>query len=228
MNHFEQRHYQALVQYLKDGLRSGSLTKDSRLPSEVELAEKLSFSVPSLREALHLLETFGLVRQEVDGGFRMSQDVGLGFSDMLGLFLLMEDLSYQDVIRMRRSIELQSLPAICANITDSEKQTLYFCIVRMMAGPRGDRRADDEFHDVLVSVSRDKLAASLNRALVQFTGPGRKVLTDEYDTGNWQEIVQLHMNLYQAIKANDPERAAEAVHMHYDTLLRLNDELLKA
>ena len=42
MNQFTERHYQALIGYLKDGLRSGSLTRDSKLPSEAELAEILA------------------------------------------------------------------------------------------------------------------------------------------------------------------------------------------
>lgn len=221
MNQFTERHYQALLGYLKDGFRSGELSCGSKLPSESELAQQLSFSVPSLREAMQLLGMFGLVTEETDGIYRLTQNVDRGFTDLLALFLLMEEFNYLDVIRLRRSIELQAVPAICKNITETEKQNLYYCIVRMMTGPRGDRRGDDEFHVILVSSSRDRLSSSLNRSLVQFTGPTGKVLTNEYEIEGWKELVQLHMQVYQAIAANDPERVADAINAHYDFLENL-------
>lgn len=220
MNQFTQRHYQALLRYIKDSLRSGKLLNDGKLPPETELAAILNFSVPSLQEAIHLLQMFGLVAQEMDGTYRLCRDVGRSFTDLLELFLLMEQLDYSDVIRLRRSIELQSIPAICKNITDAEKQTLYFCVVRMMTGSHEDRLADKEFHNVLVTASRDRLASGLNRSLVQFSSPGGAIsfrVSDEC----WEDLVQLHMQLYQAIAANQPERAAEAVNAHYDYLFRL-------
>lgn len=225
MNQFTERHYQALIGYLKDGLRSGTLARDSKLPSEAELAEKLSFNVPSLREAMQLLEMFGLLTRDMDGSYRMSHDVGRGFTDLLALFLLVQNPGYPDVIRLRRSIELQSVPAIMENITETEKQTLYFCIVRMMAGPHGDRRADDEFHDVLVSASRDPLAADINRSLIQFTGPtGRIAVSGEYELDGWEPLIPLHMAVYQAIAAGDAGRVADAINTHYDHLLTIYAE----
>ena len=89
MNQFTQRHYQALLGYLKTNLRSGALHDGSRLPSESELAAELNFSVPSLREAMHLLEIFGLLTQGADGSYRLSHDVSRGFTDIFSLMLLL-------------------------------------------------------------------------------------------------------------------------------------------
>ena len=221
MSQFTQRHYQALLRYLKDGLRTGALKNGSKLPSEAELASILSFSVPSLHEAMRLLELFGLVTQEADGCYRLSGDPSRSFSDLFELFLLMEQTSYQDVLRLRRSIELQAIPAICENITEAEKQSLYFCLVRMMTGAREDRLADREFHNVLVTASRDRLAADLNQTLVQFSSPSGVGDFQEYDSEQWNHMMQRHMQLYQAIVANQPEHAAEAVNAHFDYLEHL-------
>ncbi len=218
MNQFTQRHYQALMGYLKSSLQAGTLQDGSRLPSEELLAQELSFSVPSLREAMHLLEIFGLLTPDVDGSYRLSHEVSRGFTDILSMMLLMDQIDYADVNRLRRSMELQSLPAICAGITESQKQTLYLCLMRMMASPHGDRKADAEFHDVLLSASRDKLVISLNRAMAQFMGPRERTSPDEYNFENWDELVQIHMQLYQAVVNNQPTRAAEAVYAHYDFL----------
>ena len=74
--------------------------------------------------------------KDADGGYRLSHDVSRGFTDIFSLMLLLNQLQYADVHRLRRSIELQSIPAIMRNITDRERQMLYLCLARMMAsGP---------------------------------------------------------------------------------------------
>ena len=212
MNQFTQRHYQALLGYLKTNLRSGVLHDGSRLLPEEALAAELNFSVPSLREAQHLLEIFGLLTQDADGGYRLSHDVSRGFTDIFSLMLLLNQLKYSDVHRLRRSIELQSIPAIIENITERERQMIYLCLARMMASEHGDRRADAEFHDLLLTASGDQLVISLNRALAD----------DSFYFENWDELVQIHVKLYRAVCARDAARAAEAVNEHYDFLTYLD------
>lgn len=223
MNQFTERHYQALLRYLKEGIRSGKLHDGSKLPPETELAELLSFSVPSLREAMHFLKILGILSQDPDGSFRLRNDLTQSITDIFTLVLLMDQHNYADVLRLRRSIELQSIPAICANINETEKQTLYLCLMRMIAAPYGDSKADVEFHKVLVSCSRDKLASILNRTLVELMDPKGYAPSNSYYFGDREEFVQVHMQLYQAIAANQPAAAAEAVNAHYDLLERLFD-----
>ena len=222
MNQFTQRHYQALLGYLKTNLRSGALHDGSRLPPEQALAAELNFSVPSLREAQHLLEIFGLLTQDADGGYRLSHDVSRGFTDIFSLMLLLNQLKYSDVHRLRRSIELQSIPALIENITERERQMIYLCLARMMASEHGDRRADAEFHDLLLTASGDQLVISLNRALAQFLGTSRNLADDSVYFENWDELVQIHVKLYRAVCARDAARAAEAVNEHYDFLTYLD------
>ena len=223
MNQFTQRHYQALLGYLKTNLRSGALHDGSRLPPEDRLAEELNFSVPSLREALHLLEVFGLLTSDAGGTYRLSHDFSRGFTDLFSLMLLMNQLKYTEVHRLRRSIELQSVPAIIENITERERQMLYLALARMMASSHGDRRADAEFHDLLLTASGDQLVICLNRALSQFMGTNRNLTDDTFYFENWDELVQIHVKLYRAICARDAERATEAVNEHYDFLLFLDE-----
>jgi len=221
MNQFTERHYQALLRYLKEGVRNGTLHDGSKLPPERELAEHLSFSVPSVREAMHLLTILGLLTRDSDGTFRLRNDLSRSIADIFTLVLLMDRHEYADVLRLRRSIELQSIPAVCAGITQREKQTLYLCLMKMIAAPYGDSKADAEFHDVFVSASRDKLSSILNRTLVQLMDPKGYASSNSYYYGNREEFVQAHMQLYQAIDAKQPEAAADAINAHYDLLERL-------
>ena len=215
MNQFTERPYQALLGYLKEELADHRLQVGSLLPSDSQLSARLSFSVPSIRESLHLLEMFGLLSPAEDGQYRVSHDVSRGFTDILSLMLLTDQLRYADVVRLRRSITLQSLPAICKEITESQKQNLYLCLVRMMASEHGDLKADMEFHDTLLAASGDQLALSLNRALNQFMRGEKKT---EYYFENWEALVQIHVQLYRGVVDGDVEAAAKAVNDHFDLL----------
>ncbi len=217
MNQFTERHYQALLGYLKEGVRSGALHDGSKLPPEAELAELLSFSLPSIREALHFWKILGILAQDPDGSYRLRNELGHSITEIFTLILLMNRHEYTDILRLRRSLELQSIPAICANITDTEKQTLYLYLMRMMAAPYGDNRADAEFHQALVAASRDKLATNLNHALVSLMDPSVSS-ANAYYSGDMDEFTQVHMQLYHAIAAKDSKLAAEAVNAHYDLL----------
>ncbi len=53
---------QSIARKLQDMIRSGELPKDSRMPSQRDLSDQLGVSRASLREALLMLETLGLVR----------------------------------------------------------------------------------------------------------------------------------------------------------------------
>ena len=97
------------------------------------------------------------------------------------------------------------------------------CLARMMASDHGDRRADTEFHDLLLTASGDQLVISLNRALAQFMGTNRNLFDDTFYFENWDELVQIHVKLYRAICAKDEAKVVEAVNEHYDFLLFLDE-----
>src|SRR5882757_9778679 len=56
------------VEYLREMIRSGEVAPGMQLPPQRELAARLQVSRPSLREALSVLETLGVLRTEAGLG----------------------------------------------------------------------------------------------------------------------------------------------------------------
>ena len=217
MNH-SQRHYQAVIQGLKDRLRDGTLHVGSPLPPETVLAEQLNFNVSSISDALRALALLGILSQDDAGVYRLSGDMSQSFSDLFSIMLLMGCFDYAAVSRLRRGIELQALPAIMENLTEQEQRNLYACLVRMMASAHGDQKADREFHNLLITASRDQLVISLIHAMAQFMGPQLRDANGDYYFEYWDRLVQIHADLYHAIVRKDLAAATAALNAHYDII----------
>ena len=213
-----QRHYQAVIQSIKEHLRSGSIQVGSPLPPDAKLAEELNFSVGSISDALRALALLGVLTQDEDGVYYLSGDMSQSFSDMFSLMLLMGCFDYVSVSRLRRGIELQALPTVMENLTEQEQRNLYTCLVRMMASEHGDQKADKEFHNQLITATRDQLVISLIRAMSQFMSPQQHDADGDYYFEYWDRLVQLHANLYHAIVDKDLPAATAALNEHYDII----------
>ncbi|MER1292973.1 GntR family transcriptional regulator, partial [Bacillus sp. C1(2022)] len=67
-------------------LSSGQLKPGDKLPTEIELMEKLNVSRPVLREALISLETLGIIKRKTRDGTYFNDKIGIQpFSVMLAL-----------------------------------------------------------------------------------------------------------------------------------------------
>src|SRR5258708_1485513 len=84
-----QRTFEAIVRQLKDAITGGLLQPGDRLPPERELAERFQVSRASVREALRVLETLGIVgmRRGADNGTVLRQEPGNVFTTVLDLLV---------------------------------------------------------------------------------------------------------------------------------------------
>lgn len=213
-----QRHYQAVIQLLKEYLRDGKLQIGSPIPSSTVLVEELSFSVSSIDDALRALTLLGILDQNEHNVYHLTGDMSRSFSDLFSMMLMMGQFDYASVNRLRRSIELQTLPAIMTNLTEQQQHNLYACLVRMMASEHGDLKADKEFHNIMISASQDQLLISLIRGMSQFMSPLLRDADGDYYFEYWEQLVEIHAELYNALICHNLDAAVRALNTHYDIL----------
>ena len=70
------REYHRAVDYLCGLIESGELKEGQKLPSERSIAETLSISRNSIREALRSLENMGVVESRVGSGSCVHRNIG--------------------------------------------------------------------------------------------------------------------------------------------------------
>src|SRR5580704_9659767 len=115
-----------IVEQIRLLMRQGQLKPGDRLPPERDPCERFGVSRVTVREALRMLESKGLVEIRVGarGGAFVTiptgEHVGDGLADMLSL----SALTAADVTEVRLILEVGIAPLVCARATEEDLEAL--------------------------------------------------------------------------------------------------------
>ena len=169
--------------------------------TELKLVEQLGVSRTPIREALRRLE------QE-----RLIEDTGKG-SRVLGI--TEEDL--QDIMNIRERIEGLAAYYAAKNITpEGLKELAHIVDLQEFYFSKRDkehlRQVDDEFHDMICTLSRRSVIADTLIPLMRKTRRYRRVAID-----NWERTTNTmneHRKMYEAIASGNADLAQELATAH--------------
>jgi DNA-binding FadR family transcriptional regulator len=196
---------------LRRQILSGELAPGSQLPGHRELAANLSVSVGSVREAISMLISAGLVETRAGRGTFVALDSGAGgrrADDGLPL----ERQEVEELVEARELIEVQLAAMAAERGTPAQVARLRVCIEQMelaSASPFDYPDADVEFHLALAE-------AAGNRYLLRAMLDIRAFLKQDMELGAEAAIrrfgdlrvsVESHRRLVDAIENGDVERA---------------------
>ncbi|WP_405394371.1 FadR/GntR family transcriptional regulator [Microbispora hainanensis] len=103
------RAFEEVLARIEERIAADGLTVGDRLPGERQLAEQLGVGRSSVREALRVLETLGVVASQAgrgpDAGAVLTSRPGEALTDLLRLHLGLATLSMREVIDTRLMIE---------------------------------------------------------------------------------------------------------------------------
>jgi GntR family transcriptional repressor for pyruvate dehydrogenase complex len=208
-----------LAAQIKQDIISGNYPVGSMLPHENEMAAQLSVSRPTVREALRLLESEGLVsiRPGARGGPRVERPNVVTVTRSLTTLFQYERVTLAELLEARRAFE----PA-CAEVAARQAEEADIAVLRQSV-QKMEAGLDDEaifwnenanFHLALVNAGRNIVLRTLMEALrdlvYQFTSELHIESDERADT------LAAHTAIMQAIAAHDPERAYQAALAHLD------------
>lgn len=219
---------------LRRRILQGDLPPGSQMPGHRGLAASYSVSVGSVREALSMLISAGLVETRAGRGtFVAASDARSlrpgATSGVAGTGATLERAEVEELVEAREVIEV-ALAAMAARHRDPEATTrLRACAERMAAAsasPAAYSEADVEFHLALAD-------AAGNRYLLRSMLAIRSLLKQDMELGAEAAIrrfgdlgvsVESHARLVDAIEAGDAELAAEVA----TTIVRRNRDFVLA
>jgi GntR family transcriptional repressor for pyruvate dehydrogenase complex len=198
-------HIQRLI--LKGGLKAGD-----RLPSQRELAEQLRVSRPSLREALTVLETMGLVMVRAGSGVFVARP-----DARAPLWRFADRCTPADVYEARLGLEGYAARLAAMRIDDESMESLKRCAPAMRdAFERGDilalAAADAEFHDLVFQLSGNPVLAAMYRPVRDIMVESQRLPMVKRDL--LAETVKEHEIIQDCILRRDPDAAAAAMQSH--------------
>ncbi|HLH69862.1 MAG TPA: FCD domain-containing protein [Candidatus Dormibacteraeota bacterium] len=224
---------------LRERITSGMLRDGDALPKLEELLEEFQVSKPSLREALRILETEGLitVRRGNVGGATIHapghQDAGY----MIGLVLESRNVTVEDLARAIRRVE-PICAALCAERTDRRRTVLPE--LRAIQEEMRRRRDDDlafsdlgrRFHEALVALCGNETMKVIVGALeavwsaCEREWARRASSTHSFPPAETRAAgLHAHERLLERIEQGDPLGAARVAERHLErsTLYAVGD-----
>ncbi|GFN22665.1 FadR/GntR family transcriptional regulator [Thermanaeromonas sp. C210] len=210
---------QAVFEQLRDQIFSGNWPPGSRLPSENELARMLGVSRISVRAALQKLNTLGLVQSRQGGGTFVTDvtvDVylnplipalALGKHDLLEIleFRRVYEVENARLAAMRRTEkDLERLEAIMERMRQVKEDLSLFSVEDLNFHLEVARAAKNSLILKVAQITKDILRHHM-KEIVAFRGS--------------KDGLYYHPLILEAIAARDPQRAAEIMAEHIETMI---------
>jgi GntR family transcriptional regulator, transcriptional repressor for pyruvate dehydrogenase complex len=213
-----------IVEQIKRAIQEGRLTPGDQLPSERELTKQLGVSRVSVRDALRMLEAYGLIEVRVGarGGAFVTAPapnlVGEGMAHML----LLASVAPSDVTELRLIFELALLPLACERRTDEDLEDLDAICDRAEATLQAgayDVALSAEFHTRLAGATHNNAIALFAES---FQGPLLASLRHAQSVAPEMGKAGLleHRAVVDAIRAQDADAARAIMSEHLERTAR--------
>jgi GntR family transcriptional repressor for pyruvate dehydrogenase complex len=204
---------------LARGLRPGDV-----LPTESAMIDKYKVARSTLREALLLLESEGLlvVRPGRAGGPVVQRPTPEHLARRLSLLLSVSGVSFRDVVRARRVIEPE-LVAGAARRASAEQLAALAASVQTMADSIEDEttflQVNEEFHSLVARAAGSEVLAAFWFA-IQRIADGHEAGI-RFGRAARRDAVQAHRRILAAIEGGDPQAASAEMARHMDAFAAL-------
>jgi GntR family transcriptional repressor for pyruvate dehydrogenase complex len=211
------RAYERIVQQVEEAVLCGELKPGDRLASERDLMAQFEVSRSTVREALRVLESGGLIRSR--GGDPLGAEV-LRFSPDT-LSRCMTRLMHVDALRLGEVIQFRMVLDASSNLlaarlrTDEQLRVMEAALEAMAV--RVDRdykefsQADAAFHDAVAMAAGNTLIQVCIEAVrgVVVELIANKIALSPDPTSLMQESLRHHEEVLEAVRARDGARAAQ-------------------
>lgn len=202
----------ALVECIdRTGLGNGD-----KLPTEKDLCQMLGVGNTSLREALIILRTLGIVEVRHGSGWYVGKfDPTKSLSFLAALLPKFIGANYNDIMQSRLNTEPMIARLAAQNITEKGLHQLEQTLLKM------EKNADDRFmgefgqedktfHDILGQECGNSIFTLQSSILTGIFYTVQWVLPQ----GHYGERIQQHRKIFEAIQAKDGDRAEQAMKEH--------------
>lgn len=202
------------------------LEPGSRLPNEMQLSQALNVGRSTIREAIRILVSRNVVQIMRGRGTVVTNKPGLA-DDPLGFqFVRNKEQLVVDLLEIRLIVEPRIAGLAAMRATDSDiarMKTLAVEFERQMATGRHDAAKDVELHACIAQCSHNEVITSLipiiNQSIYSFS--------ELADGRTFQESVDTHRAIVQAIEAHDAQTAESAMTRHILNNQRLIEQKLQ-
>ncbi len=210
---------------LKKVITEGLFKVGDRLPSELELADQMGVSRPSVREAIQHLELLGLVESVHGGGTIVrsltEQELRTPIETVLG-----EDRQkVVELTEVRAFMESWAARQAAQNRTEEELERMREYLEQMESDlTMGRIRADIDvkFHTEIAASSHNTIFLHMMQSIYKLITFSIKLYREQIFVSkeDQETIFKHHLHVFKAIQKRDPETAEAAMSDHLRFVIR--------
>lgn len=222
------RIYQDIIAQFVSMLTEGTLKKGDRLPAERVLTEQMGVSRSSVREALRVMETIGILEVRPGGGAYVT-DLNLApFINTFAPLITRRDGFEIELLELRELFEVKAVELVSTKAGDATIKRLENIIIEMRDALKADNlkagtEADIEFHREIFRSSGNLLLAQASEyinSLIEISIKGnRQLLLTKSE--NSLKLLEEHQAIFEAIKERDCSNAKMEMTNHLERVRAL-------
>lgn len=220
--------YEQVAEQLLAQIGSRALRPGDSLPPERELTETFGVGRSSIREALRMLESQGVISSANGGTFVVADAANPLNSSLRLLFTLDEQAGVQDLFELRRILESEAAALAAERHAAAHLEQMDAAIAEMEAALAGERDverfidADLRFHLAVAEATGNRLVLHSMHAVRDVVR--RALVTAVRIPRSPENAVREHRSIRAAIAAGDAARAREEMRNH---LVRVETDVEK-
>ena len=222
--------YEQVIEQIQDNIMDGTFKKGDKLPSERDLSETMGVSRTSIREALRVLETMGVVESRQGEGNFICSNIEKSLFQPLSMMFKLNEGSWSDIFELRNVLEIECARLSALRATELDCRELLDIVQKMEAETLNKNKTevlvelDKNFHNLLSSISKNYLIESLfittSNLFEKFIEDARyKIISYDVSKGS-ANLLNQHKRICEAIIKKDEHMASEAMREHMEYVIK--------
>lgn len=206
--------YELVADSLLALISDRQLKPGDTLPTERELMQHYGVGRSSVREALRMLESRGLISASGSGAFAVA-DFRNPLNDSLSLLLMVEESSLRELFEVRRIVEGEAIVLATERGDDSHVERMRAATELMRQGLAVQEEyidADVAFHLTIAEATQNRLVLHLMHALRDQL---QRALGSIYRIpGSPEQSVEDHLRIIEVVAEGRSDEARRRMHEH--------------
>ena len=212
--------YELVADRLTQEISTRTLSPGDLLPPERELVAAFGVGRSSVREALRILESQGLIENRGNGTFAVAafrNPLNQGFH----LLVAADEADTAELFEVRRILEGESAALAATRRTNADLRAMTAAVDAMEAGLDSEQsfiEADLRFHLRIAEATRNRVVVHLMHAIRELLQ--RSLSSSYHIEGSPERAIELHRLILEAVAEKRPEDARQRMQEHVSRVER--------
>ncbi|MFV0399509.1 MAG: FadR/GntR family transcriptional regulator [Oscillospiraceae bacterium] len=200
------------------------LKPGDKLPTEPELGQSLGVGRNTVREAIKILEAYGVVTIRRPEGTFVNEAYSSKMLDPMLYGLLLKKDNWRDLVELRGALEIGTLFSACRTVTEEDILSLEALVNQLdreihKPVPSVDAlmELDQEFHSQIVRITGNRMILDVTEYITKFTLPSRRRTVEQVlQDKEIEPFIKKHCDIVGVLREKDYGSIDKVVMSHYE------------